>query len=49
MHSALKMDMEIVDALAVVAAFFAVVGAAQAKNVGLKRGMKLESPGECHG
>ena len=49
MHSALKMDMAIVDAVAVAAAFFAVVAAAQAKNVGLKRDMKLESPGECRG
>ena len=43
------MDMDIVVVVAVAAAFFAVVGAAQAQNVGLKRGMKLESPGECHG
>ena len=43
------MDMVIVDALAVVAAFFAVVGAAVAKNLGLKRDMKLESPGEYRG
>ena len=49
MHSALKMDMEIVDALAVVAAFFAVVGAAAVKNAGMKRDMKLESPGEFRG
>ena len=44
------MDMEIVVAVAFAAAFFAVVGAAAAAtNVGLKRDMKLESPGECHG
>ena len=43
------MDMEIIVAVAVAASFFAVVGAAAAKNVGLKRDMKLESPGECHG
>ena len=43
------MDMEMVDAVAVAAAFFAAVGAAAAKNVGLKRAMKLESPGECRG
>ena len=49
MHSARKMDMELVVAVAVAAAFFAVVGAAVAKNAGLKRDMKLESPGECRG
>ena len=49
MHSALKMDMDIVVVVAVSAAFFAVVGAAAATNVGLKRDMKSESPGECHG
>ena len=49
MHSALKMDMEIVVAVAVAAAFFAVVGAAVAKNAGLKRDMTLESPGKCRG
>ena len=49
MHSALKVDMEIVVAVAVVAAFFVVVGAAAVKNAGMKRDMKLESPGECRG
>ena len=43
------MDMEIVDAVAVAVDFFAVVGAAAAKNAVLKRDIKLESPGECRG
>ena len=49
MHSALKMDMELVVAVAVVTAFFASVGAAAVKNAGMKRDMKLESPGEFRG
>ena len=49
MHLVHKMDMEFVDAVAVAAASFAVVGAAAAENVGLKRDMKLESPRECRG
>ena len=49
MHSVPKMDMAIVVAVAVAAAFFAVVGAAVARLVGLKRDMKFESPGECRG
>ena len=43
------MDMELVVAVAVAAAFFAVVGVAVAENAGLKRGMKFVSRGECHG